>query len=67
MSCSRRHTVAPGESLWTISGRVLATRAAARIARFWPRLYRANRGLIGPDPHLIRPGQVLRLPGGCDR
>ena len=41
------------------------TRAATRqqIAREWPRWYAANRALIGPNPHLIRVGQVLTVPG----
>lgn len=29
----------------------------------WPRLYEANKDVIGPDPDLIHPGQVLVLPG----
>jgi len=28
----------------------------------WRPLYEANRGVIGPDPNLIRPGQVLNIP-----
>ena len=34
------------------------------IALDWPRLYQANRDIIGGNPHLLRPGQVLRLPPG---
>lgn len=30
----------------------------------WKRLYAANRKTIGPDPHLIYPGQVLTLAEG---
>ena len=29
----------------------------------WPRLYSANRQLVGPNPDLIHPGQVIVLPG----
>jgi len=28
----------------------------------WRRIYRANRGVIGGDPNLIRPGQELTIP-----
>jgi len=30
----------------------------------WPQLYALNRGVIGPNPNLIHPGQVLQLPAG---
>ena len=56
------HVVKPGESLWSISEQVLGTDEPRVIARYWPRLHRANRGTIGPHPRLIRPGQVLELP-----
>ena len=57
------HTVAPGESLWSITARLLpAGSGPARIAQAWPALYRANSGVIGADPSLIRPGTVLSIP-----
>jgi nucleoid-associated protein YgaU len=40
----------------------LGTTEARRIARYWPRIHRANRAVIGGDPNLIVPGQVLTLP-----
>ncbi len=50
----RRYTVRPGD---TLSG------IAARLGILeWRRLYEANRAVIGPDPNLIRPGQVLVVP-----
>ena len=56
-------TVAPGDSLWLIAQRRLGPdAAAARIAAYWPSVYRQNRSVIGDDPDLIRPGQRLRLP-----
>jgi len=58
--------VAAGESLWTIAGRVLDTEDPRRIARYWPRIHRANRSLIGTTPNLIRPGWMLELPPECD-
>lgn len=55
--------VRPGDSLWLIAARRLGPSAgAADIAAAWPRWYAANRALIGPDPALIHPGQVLYAP-----
>lgn len=58
-----RHVVAPGESLWSITSRLLPEGADdAAIARAWPSLYRANAEVIGPNPSLIRPGTPLLVP-----
>jgi nucleoid-associated protein YgaU len=52
-----------GDSLWSITGRYLGPSATAdEIAREWPRWHEANRDVIGDDPDLIRPGQVLHPP-----
>ena len=57
------HTVAPGESLWSITAHLLPTGSApAQIAQAWPVLYRANSDVVGADPSLIRPGTVLSVP-----
>ena len=57
------HTVAPGESLWSITAHLLPTGSAtAQIAQDWPALYRANSEAIGAGPSLIRPGTVLSVP-----
>jgi hypothetical protein len=57
-------TVLPGDSLWSLAAADLGPDAApAQIAAAWPRWYAANRGVIGDDPTLIRPGQRLRPPG----
>ena len=56
------YTVRPGDSLWDIAEMKLGTTEARRIARYWPRIHRANRDIIGGDPNLIVPGQVLTLP-----
>ena len=62
-SSSPTHTVTPGESLWSITAHLLpAGSSPARIAQAWPALYRANSGVIGADPSLIRPGTVLSIP-----
>lgn len=50
----RTYTVQPGDTLAGI---------AARLGiRDWRSLYEANRGVIGPDPDIIQPGQVLVVP-----
>lgn len=52
-----------GDSLWQIAGRHLGPDATpSEIARAWPRWYAANRALIGDDPDLLLPGQVLSVP-----
>jgi hypothetical protein len=56
------HAVLPGDTLWSIAAERLETDDVRRIARYWPRIHRANRDEIGPNPDLIRPGQVLELP-----
>jgi hypothetical protein len=59
--------VGPGESLWSIAATELGPNATdTQIATRWPDWYAANRTLIGPDPNLIRPGQVLRTPAPAD-
>jgi nucleoid-associated protein YgaU len=58
------HVVRRGESLWSIAREHLGPHARdAQVARAWPRWYAANRGVIGPDPSLIVPGQHLQVPG----
>jgi hypothetical protein len=57
--------VAPGDTLWGLARRHLHRGATdAEIARAWPRWYRANRAVIGPDPNLLLPGMRLRVPEG---
>ncbi len=52
-----------GDSLWAIAARHLGTTASdAEIAEAWPAWYAANRHVIGSDPDLLLPGQVLRAP-----
>jgi nucleoid-associated protein YgaU len=55
------YTVELGDTLWDISSRVLDTTDGRRIASYWPLIHRHNRNVIGPDPDLIRPGQLLEL------
>jgi nucleoid-associated protein YgaU len=59
------HVVQSGDTLWSIAARYAPDGAgAAGIAASWPTWYAANRALIGADPDLIRPGQVLQAPVG---
>jgi hypothetical protein len=58
----RFHTVRKGDTLWSIAEESLSNDDPRSVARYWPKIHRANRELIGPDPSLIYPGQVLHLP-----
>ena len=63
-SAGARHSIEPGETLWTISAAHLpaAARSAADIARYWRLIFGANRGWLGADPNLIHPGVTLAIP-----
>ena len=52
-----------GDSSWSIAARHLpANAAAADIAQAWHRWYATNATVIGPNPNLILPGQILLPP-----
>jgi resuscitation-promoting factor RpfA len=52
-----------GDTLWAISRRVLGGSAKpAEVAAAWPRWYAANRQVIGTDPDVLHPGQILQPP-----
>ncbi|MCX5377224.1 LysM peptidoglycan-binding domain-containing protein [Streptomyces sp. NBC_00091] len=53
----RTYTVKPGDSLSAIARRELGNEGR------WRELYAMNRGVVGANPDLIRPGMVLTLPG----
>ncbi len=56
-------TVRSGDTLWALAAQSLGSAATdAQIAHEWPRWHDANRDLLGDDPHLIRPGEVLTVP-----
>lgn len=58
-----RVVVRPGDSLWSLAERDLGGAASdQRVDDRWQAIYRRNRGVIGPDPDLIHPGQVLEIP-----
>jgi nucleoid-associated protein YgaU len=52
----RTHTVERGDSLWKIAKKYLGN------GNHWKTIYEANRGVIGSNPDLIKPGQVLTIP-----
>ena len=54
--------VRPGDTLWALAEHGLPAAATdGEVSARWHAVYRRNRGVIGPDPDLIRPGQVLSL------
>jgi hypothetical protein len=55
-------TVARGDCLWTLAAEVLDTVDPARIDDYWRAIYRVNHRVVGFDPDLLLPGQVLVLP-----
>lgn len=58
-------TVRPGDSLWRLAADLLPAGATAtEVAALSDRLYALNRAVIGDDPDLITPGQLLRTPPG---
>jgi hypothetical protein len=55
--------VKPGDSLWLIAAQRLGSDASPRvIAATWPHWYAANRQVIGADPSMLQPGEVLHAP-----
>ncbi len=61
------HVVLRGECLWNIAAGELARRtgvtpSAGEVATAVHAWWHANAGVIGPDPDLLLPGQVLRPP-----
>jgi hypothetical protein len=60
-------TVRRGDTLWDLAAAYLPPEATdAEIATACRRWHTANRNVIGPDPDLILPGQVLTVPTAVD-
>ncbi|OFI39837.1 hypothetical protein BIU82_01965 [Arthrobacter sp. SW1] len=62
-SGAREVVVVRGDSLWSIAAKDLGAGASETdIAGHWPKWYAANKDVIGSDPGLIVPGQILQAP-----
>ena len=62
------YTVERGDCLWWIAKQLVTQRygtvRSTEVSILWRSIYEANRQVIGDDPDLIMPGQILALPGG---
>lgn len=60
------YTVRSGDCLWSIARSTIIADGSvpngASIAELWRRIYDANVDVIGANPGLIFPGQVLEIP-----
>ncbi|SDD56570.1 Nucleoid-associated protein YgaU, contains BON and LysM domains [Sanguibacter gelidistatuariae] len=55
--------VAEGDSLWHLAAVALPPDASnAQVASSWHTWYEVNAAVIGADPDLLHPGQVLQIP-----
>ena len=58
--------VEAGDHLWAIAAETVADRTGhtddETVGAYWQRLIEANRHVVGNDPDLIHPGQVIELP-----
>jgi len=54
-SVPKTYTVKPGDTLWAIAKKTLGDGGR------WREIYNNNTNVIGKDPNLIFPGQVLRI------
>ena len=67
VTTSSTHIVVKGDSLWKIARGILSSDGSnpngSEISDLWHSIYDMNLALIGEDPNLIHPGQVLQLPG----
>ncbi|MFF4290032.1 transglycosylase family protein [Streptomyces sp. NPDC001633] len=56
ISEDRTYVVRPGDTLGTIA-------RSLRVKGGWRALYKANRKVLGTDPHRLKAGLTLRIPG----
>ena len=58
--------VEAGDHLWAIAAETVADRTGhtdeETVGTYWQRLIEANRHVVGDDPDLIHPGQIIELP-----
>ena len=58
--------VEAGDHLWAIAAETVADRTGhtddESVGAYWQRLIEANRHVVGDDPDLIHPGQIIELP-----
>lgn len=58
--------VEAGDHLWAIAAETVVDRTGQTddesVHAYWQRLIEANRHVVGDDPDLIHPGQVIELP-----
>jgi len=52
----KTYTVKPGDNLWNIAKQIYGNGGD------YKKLYEANKGTIGGNPNLIKPGQVFTIP-----
>jgi nucleoid-associated protein YgaU len=52
------HTVVEGETLSNLAQKYYGSADKDK----WMAIYEANKGVIGDDPNIIVPGQVLKIP-----
>ena len=58
-----RVTVMAGDTLWDLAAAQLGSLATStEVAELWPRWYELNRLVVGPDPDILLPGQILVVP-----
>lgn len=55
-----KYTVQAGDTLWDIAQRAYGD------PEDWDTIYAANKQVIGNNPNLIKPGQVLQIPAQAD-
>ncbi|MGF9646708.1 hypothetical protein AAIH32_01975 [Pseudarthrobacter oxydans] len=58
--------VLAGDTLWDIAAQAMGPGASdVEIAMQWPRWYEANRAIIGQNPDVLLPGQILQPPSAA--
>lgn len=58
--------VLAGDTLWDIAAQAMGPGVSdVEIAMQWPRWYEANRAIIGQNPDVLLPGQILQPPSAA--